>query len=100
MSVERQTSAVRDEPSFVNLQDEVEKIGTVPALYRKAVENFPSRVFIRAVDDAGEEIRVTYAASAQILAAITLSIQNLDLKADDRVICYLEEQIPSVWFFL
>jgi long-subunit acyl-CoA synthetase (AMP-forming) len=90
----------QDESPFVSLQQELEKVGTVDDLYRRSVERFPRRIFIRAVDNTGGQVRVTYAESAQLLAAITLCMRDLQFMAQDRIICYLEEQIPSIWFFL
>jgi long-chain acyl-CoA synthetase len=90
----------QDDSPFVSLEQEVEKVGTVDGLYRRSVERFPRRIFIRAADSTGGQVRVTYAESAQLLAAITLCMRDLQFMARDRIICYVEEQIPSIWFFL
>lgn len=79
------------------LEDMME--GTVDALYRRAVERFPQRTFIHALDRGGE-VRVTYDESARQVAAMALRLQELQFVAQERIVCYLEEQVPSVWFFL
>jgi len=84
---------------FENIRDELGKIDTVDALYRRAVKRYPARRFIHALDGRGE-IQITYDESARRLAAMTSCLRALEFAAHDRIICYLDDQLPSVMFSL
>lgn len=84
---------------FERIREELEKMETVDELYRRAVERYPQRTFIRAFHSKGE-IRISYDESARRLAAMTLQLQDLQFNPGDRIVCYLDEQVASVMFFL
>lgn len=82
---------------FEGIREELGRIDTVDGLYRRAVKRYPARTFIHALDGRGE-IRITYDESARRLAALIRHLRELQLAPQERVICYLDEQLPSVLF--
>lgn len=70
---------------------------TLPALFLRANAQFPQRTFIRSLRNDGEQ-RLSYAETAATVARIVEQFQSL--APGDRVICYLEEMVPSILFCL
>lgn len=72
---------------------------TIGDLFATAVEKFPHRPFLR-VYQCGVVERVTYGLAAVRVAAATRFLHGLGLRRGHRVVCYLDETKPSVYFAL
>ena len=72
---------------------------TLDGRFLECVERYPDRIFMRRFD--GAAIRtVSYADAARRTAATVHALAERGLRPGDRVVCYLDELVPSVWFCL
>src|SRR5438067_12570945 len=71
---------------------------TVDGLFLRALEQFPSRVFLRVAarpDDA-----TTYEMAAVRLAQMVRRIEARGLASGDRAVCFLDDVVPSIYLRL
>lgn len=72
---------------------------TVASLFASRAQRFPERVFLSMIrGDAVEEI--TYDTAARRVAGMVRCLHEAGFQAGDRVVCYLDEHEPLVWFLL
>jgi long-chain acyl-CoA synthetase len=72
---------------------------TLGGRFLDSLGRYPERTFLRHLVD-GREQRTSYAEAATRTAATVRALGELGLRAGDRVVCYLDELQPSVYFCL
>jgi long-chain acyl-CoA synthetase len=71
---------------------------TVDGLFLRALERFPSRVFLRLA--ATPQAPTTYRDAARQLARMVRRLHAMRLATGDRVLCVLDEMVPSIYLRL
>lgn len=73
---------------------------TVDGLFLAALADHPERVFLRHLMRGGIEDRETYADGAKRIAGIVEGLRGLGIRTGDRVLAYVDEARPSLYFTL
>jgi long-chain acyl-CoA synthetase len=72
---------------------------TVASLFATRAQRFPERVFLSVL--RGNEVEaITYDTAARRVAGMVRWLHAAGFQAGDRVVCYLDEHEPLVWFLL
>jgi long-chain acyl-CoA synthetase len=72
---------------------------TITSLFKRAVETSPERIFLRQISGLAERL-TTYAQAGLRMASIADQLQRLGVEKGDRVVIYLEEMTPSIYWLL
>lgn len=79
---------------------EIDAAGSsIGALFVARATTFPNRVFLSTIKGDGIET-TTYSDAARRVAGIVRWLQDQGFKPGDRVMCYLDEHEPLLWFML
>jgi long-chain acyl-CoA synthetase len=76
---------------------------TIDFLFRRCVENFPQRDFLRLARPSGGALRIettTFAEAAGRVAATVQRLQEIGLGKGDMVMAWTDDAVESIYFFL
>lgn len=71
----------------------------VHELFLAALERFPNRTFLHTITGDIEK-RMTYRETASVLIGTIEALRASGIRSGDRVVCYADEIVPSIYFML